>query len=68
MTILDKSGADKPAEICYSDGVNETRVQGSFISLDEITDVTDYIGPSRSDLAFSSDLKRRCSARETAVI
>lgn len=46
MTILDKSGADKllgKGDMLYSDGVNEVRVQGAFISLEEITAITDYI-------------------------
>lgn len=73
MTILDKSGADKllgQGDMLYSDGVNETRVQGSFISLDEITDVTDYI-KSRHDPDFmfsSDDLKQKMQREdETAV-
>ncbi len=46
MTILDKSGAEKllgKGDMLYSDGVNEVRVQGAFISLDEIIAVTDYV-------------------------
>lgn len=46
MTILDKSGADKllgKGDMLYSDGVNETRVQGAYISLEEILAVTEYI-------------------------
>jgi S-DNA-T family DNA segregation ATPase FtsK/SpoIIIE len=59
MTILDKSGADKllgKGDMLYSDGVNEIRVQGAFISLEEINAVTDYIkknyGP---DFLFSKE-------------
>ncbi|MGD9886700.1 MAG: DNA translocase FtsK [Bacilli bacterium] len=46
MTILDKTGADKllgKGDMLYSDGVSETRVQGAFISLEEIIAVTDHI-------------------------
>jgi len=56
---LDKSGADKllgKGDMLYSDGVNEIRVQGAFISLEEINAVTDYIkknyGP---DFLFSKE-------------
>lgn len=46
MTILDKTGADKllgKGDMLYSDGVSESRVQGAFISLEEIIAVTDHI-------------------------
>jgi len=46
MTILDKTGADKllgKGDMLYSDGVTESRVQGAFISLEEIIAVTDNI-------------------------
>lgn len=46
MTILDRSGADKllgKGDMLYSDGVNEVRVQGAYISLEEILAVTDYV-------------------------
>jgi S-DNA-T family DNA segregation ATPase FtsK/SpoIIIE len=46
MTILDRAGADKllgKGDMLYSDGVSETRVQGAFITLDEIIAVTDHV-------------------------
>ncbi|HHX80215.1 MAG TPA: DNA translocase FtsK [Acholeplasmataceae bacterium] len=59
MTILDKSGADKllgKGDMLYSDGVNEIRVQGAYISLEEIMAITDYLrqkyGP---DFLFSKE-------------
>lgn len=59
MTILDKSGADKllgKGDMLYSDGVNETRVQGAYISLEEITAVTDYIKEKyEPDFLFSKE-------------
>ncbi|HEY8395689.1 MAG TPA: DNA translocase FtsK [Bacilli bacterium] len=59
MTILDKSGADKllgKGDMLYSDGVNETRVQGAYISLEEITAVTDYIKRKyEPDFLFSKE-------------
>ncbi|MFA6627594.1 MAG: DNA translocase FtsK [Bacilli bacterium] len=44
--ILDHSGAEKllgHGDMLYNDGVSEERLQGSFISSDEIKAVTDYI-------------------------
>lgn len=59
MTILDKSGADKllgKGDMLYSDGVSETRVQGAFISLEEITGITDYIKENYdTDFMFSKE-------------
>lgn len=59
MTILDKSGADKllgKGDMLYSDGVSETRVQGAFISLEEIIAVTDNIKQSyQPDFMFSKE-------------
>ncbi|HHZ12236.1 MAG TPA: DUF87 domain-containing protein, partial [Acholeplasmataceae bacterium] len=59
MTILDKSGADKllgKGDMLYSDGVNEIRVQGAYISLEEITAVTDYIKENNdTDFLFSKE-------------
>lgn len=46
MTILDRAGADKllgKGDMLYSDGVNELRVQGAFVSLEEILAITDYV-------------------------
>ncbi|MDD4076723.1 MAG: DNA translocase FtsK [Bacilli bacterium] len=70
MTILDKSGADKllgQGDMLYSDGVNEIRVQGAFISLDEITAVTDYIKTrSNPDFMFSrEDLTQKMQREES---
>lgn len=59
MTILDKSGADKllgKGDMLYSDGVSETRVQGAFISLEEIIAITDHIKQSyQPDFMFSKE-------------
>lgn len=46
MTILDRAGADKllgKGDMLYFDGVNEIRVQGAYVSLEEILAVTDYV-------------------------
>lgn len=72
MTIIDKSGADKllgQGDMLYSDGVNEIRVQGAFISLDEITAVTDYIKSRyEPDFMFSSDdLKQKLQREESPL-
>lgn len=69
MTILDKSGADKllgKGDMLYSDGVNEIRVQGAYISLEEIMAVTDYIKQNYSpDFLFSKeDLTERMQYEE----
>jgi S-DNA-T family DNA segregation ATPase FtsK/SpoIIIE len=59
MTILDKSGADKllgKGDMLYNDGVNESRVQGAYISLEEITAVTDYLKEKYApDFLFSKE-------------
>lgn len=59
MTILDKPGAEKllgKGDMLYSDGVNEIRVQGAYISLDEIIQVTDYVREANDvDFMFSKE-------------
>jgi len=69
MTILDKSGAEKligKGDMLYVDGVNEVRVQGAYISLDEIIQITDYVREANaSDFLFSEeDLKQRMEFEE----
>lgn len=59
MTILDKAGADKllgKGDMLYYDGVNESRVQGAFITLEEILAVTDHVkGNYDPDFMFSKE-------------
>jgi S-DNA-T family DNA segregation ATPase FtsK/SpoIIIE len=59
MTILDKAGADKllgKGDMLYSDGVNEIRVQGAYISLEEINAVTEHIKQNyEPDFLFSKE-------------
>lgn len=46
ITILDKSGAEKllgRGDMLYHDGIQERRVQGAYLSFEEIVDVTNYL-------------------------
>jgi S-DNA-T family DNA segregation ATPase FtsK/SpoIIIE len=71
MTILDKSGADKllgKGDMLYSDGINEIRVQGAYISLEEINAITDHIKHNYDcDFLFSKeDLTEKMQYEENA--
>lgn len=46
ITILDKSGAEKllgRGDMLYHDGIQERRVQGAYISFEEIVDITNFL-------------------------
>lgn len=46
ITILDKSGAEKllgRGDMLFNDGIQERRVQGAYISFEEIVEITNYI-------------------------
>lgn len=71
ITILDHAGADKllgKGDMLYCDGkaIVDLRVQGSFISLDEIKKVTDYIRSDNPKYMFSlEDLKEKAAYEES---
>ncbi|HBP25448.1 MAG TPA: DNA translocase FtsK, partial [Acholeplasmatales bacterium] len=72
MTILDKTGADKllgKGDMLYSDGVTESRVQGAFISLEEIIAVTDNIKANYApNFMFSKEeLEQKMNYEEETV-
>ncbi|MGD9605643.1 MAG: DNA translocase FtsK [Bacilli bacterium] len=73
MTILDKTGADKllgKGDMLYSDGVSEARVQGAFISLEEIIAVTDHIKANYApNFMFSKeDLEQKMNYEEQMTL
>lgn len=73
MTILDKVGADKllgKGDMLYSDGVNEVRVQGAFISLEEIIAITEHVKNNyEPNFMFSTDeLTQKMNHEENAEL
>ncbi len=60
-TILDKGGAEKllgKGDMLYHPAglSNAKRVQGAFVSDDEITDITDYVKSNNEETHYSEDL------------
>lgn len=73
MTILDRSGAEKllgKGDMLYSDGVNDIRVQGAYISESEIIAVTDFLsnkyGPNF--MFTAEELKQKIENEENEKI
>lgn len=70
MVILDHTGADKllgKGDMLYSDGVTDMRLQGAFITDNEIIAITDYLTEKYSPnyMFTEDDLKRRIEDEET---
>ncbi|MDD3121567.1 MAG: DNA translocase FtsK [Bacilli bacterium] len=73
MVILDHTGADKllgKGDMLYSDGVTDMRLQGAFITDNEIISITNYLEEKYSPnyMFTQEDLQKRLDDEETNKI